>query len=300
MRKLKPNASFEDVQKYIEMFQKKTSNVMKRDSSCSWLRGPYYDIEEEALIMSKSLTNSYARCVLVMGVIEDIAACGMCCNTDFCWDGYTIFHYFRDALCALAREIQEGTRTFCDGSMDSFINDLHTCIRTNPYVTSGSDTNFCCQDLGDWEGLINMFKVECSRKLSQHELASREVEKTAKIVTAVEEDLAKKVNEEAIALKKYEAAKKKTAAATRKAAKVKKQHEECVQKKESLGPPPPAETGKQASSSLSNFGPPAERQRLGFGRKRGRNSGSGSTDIRNLINSAVKDEKERLNKKQRP
>ena len=272
---------------------------MKRDSSCSWLRGPYYDIEEEALIMSKSLTNSYARCVLVMGVIEDIAACGMCCNTDFCWDGYTIFHYFRDALCALAREIQEGTRTSCDGSMDSFINDLHTCIRTNPYVTSGSDTNFCCQDLGDWEGLINMFKVECSRKLSQHELASREVEKTAKIVTAVEEDLAKKVNEEAIALKKYEAAKKKTAAATRKAAKVKKQHEECVQKKKALDHHLLLKLGSRHLHHYPTLG------RLLKGKDwvldvNGGGIVAGSTDIRNLINSAVKDEKERLNKKQRP
>ena len=73
MRKLKPNATFEDVQKYLEQLQKKTSKVLRSDKSCSWLRGPYYDLEEEALVMSKSLTDGYARISLVMGVIEDMA-----------------------------------------------------------------------------------------------------------------------------------------------------------------------------------------------------------------------------------
>jgi hypothetical protein len=270
MRKLKPNATFEDVQQYIEQLQKKTYRILQRDEMCSWLRGPYYALEEEALVMSKSLTDGYARICLVMGVIQDMAGSGMMCNMDFCYDGYTVFHYLRDGLCALAYQIQDGTLTVSKEQFDLVVKDLQTCIRNNHYVTGNADQNFCAQDLGDWEGLINTFKIECSRKPSKHELVSREVDKKAKIVAATEQDLANKVNEEALALKKYESAKKKTAAATRKVAKMKKQHQECVEKRQSLKLPPAGTGNPSPSTSLSNFGPPAVRVRvrLGMGKRK--------------------------------
>ena len=130
--------------------------------------GPYYDLEEEALVMSKSLTDGYARISLVMGVIEDMAASGMCCNMDFCYDGYTVFHYLRDGLCALAYQIQDGTITCPKDQFDLVVKDLQECIRNNRYVTGNANENFCARDLGDWEGLINAFKIACSRKPSKH------------------------------------------------------------------------------------------------------------------------------------